>query len=104
VRTPPPFVAATACHSDSPAEHSGRGLMEYVRVCGSSGRTKHVPLFGPADGPPAVALHGLGGNTEQMLPALDAVAEHYGLRTDAIDLPHHCGSCTGLRLGVRGLA
>jgi pimeloyl-ACP methyl ester carboxylesterase len=67
--------------------------MECVRVRVSRGRTMHVTIFGPAGGPAAVALHGLGGNTEQMLPALEAVAEHYGLRTYAIDLPNHGRSC-----------
>ncbi len=67
--------------------------MEYLRVRVSRGRTMHVTILGPVGGPPAVALHGLGGNTEQMLPALDAVAEHYGLRTYAIDLPNHGRSC-----------
>ncbi|HEY4994278.1 MAG TPA: alpha/beta fold hydrolase [Nakamurella sp.] len=63
--------------------------MEYVRVPVSGGRTMHVTIFGPADGQPAVALHGLGGTTEQNLPALEAVATYYGLRTYAIDLPNH---------------
>jgi len=75
--------------------------MEYVRVRVSRGRTMHVTIFGPADGPPTVALHGLGGNTEQMLPALDAVAEHYGLRTYAIDLPNHGRSCKVGKLDFR---
>jgi pimeloyl-ACP methyl ester carboxylesterase len=65
----------------TPVEHKD------IQVSGS--RTMHVTIFGPADGPPAVALHGLGGNTEQLLPALAAVAEHYGLRTYAVDLPNH---------------
>lgn len=63
--------------------------MDYVRVPVSGGRTMHVTIFGPQDGAAAVALHGLGGSTEQNLPALEAVAEHYGLRTYAIDLPNH---------------
>jgi pimeloyl-ACP methyl ester carboxylesterase len=67
--------------------------MEHVGVRVSRGRIMCVTIFGPADGPSAVALHGLGGNTEQMLPALDAVAEHYRLRTYAIDLPNHGRSC-----------
>jgi pimeloyl-ACP methyl ester carboxylesterase len=54
----------------------------------------HVTIFGPADGLPTVALHGLGGSTEQNLPALTAVAERYGLRTYAIDLPNHGRSGT----------
>ncbi|MEP6561535.1 MAG: alpha/beta hydrolase [Nakamurella sp.] len=49
----------------------------------------HVTVFGPTDGLPTVALHGLGGSTEQNLPALEAVAEHYRLRIYAIDLPNH---------------
>jgi len=52
----------------------------------------HVTIVGPAVGRPAVALHGLGGSTEQNLPALEAVATHYGLRIHAIDLPNHCRS------------
>jgi pimeloyl-ACP methyl ester carboxylesterase len=63
--------------------------MKYLRVPVSGDRTMHVTIFGPASGPPAVALHGLGGSTEQNLPALEAVAEHYGLRIYAIDLPNH---------------
>ena len=43
----------------------------------------HVTIVGPAVGRPAVALHGLGGSTEQNLPALEAVATHYGLRIHA---------------------
>src|SRR5664279_6051014 len=66
--------------------------MEYVRVPVSGGRTMHVTIFGPTDGQPAVALHGLGGSTEQNLPALEAVATYYGLRIHAIDLPNHCRS------------
>jgi len=49
----------------------------------------HVTALGPRDGPATVALHGLGGSTEQNLPALAAVAEHYRLRIYAIDLPNH---------------
>ncbi len=49
----------------------------------------HVTVLGPTDGIPTVALHGLGGSTEQNLPALIAVAEFYGLRIYAIDLPNH---------------
>ena len=49
----------------------------------------HVTIVGPAVGRPAVALHGLGGSTEQNLPALEAVATCYGLRIHAIDLPNH---------------
>lgn len=49
----------------------------------------HVTVLGPADGAPSVALHGLGGSTEQNLPALDAMAAHYRLRIYAIDLPNH---------------
>ncbi len=63
--------------------------MEYVRVPVSGGRCMHVTVFGPLGGRPAVALHGLGGSTEQNVPALEAVAEYYGLRTYAIDLPNH---------------
>ena len=63
--------------------------MEYVRIPVSDGRTMHVTIFGPAAGQPAVALHGLGGSTEQNVPALDAVARYYGLRVYAIDLPNH---------------
>ena len=63
--------------------------MECVRVPVSGGRTMHVTIVGPAVGRPAVALHGLGGSTEQNLPALEAVATCYGLRIHAIDLPNH---------------
>lgn len=63
--------------------------MEYVRVPVSDGRTMHATILGPAAGRPAVALHGLGGSTEQNLPALEAVAVSYGLRIHAIDLPNH---------------
>ena len=49
----------------------------------------HVTIFGPEQGLPTVALHGLGGSTEQNLPALQAVAERYQLRTYAMDLPNH---------------
>src|ERR1700712_2923725 len=66
-----------------------QSLVEYRDVQVSRHRTMRVSIFGPVDGPPAVALHGLGGNTEQLLPALVAVAEHYGLRIHAIDLPNH---------------
>jgi pimeloyl-ACP methyl ester carboxylesterase len=54
----------------------------------------HVTILGPEDGLPTVALHGLGGSTEQNLPALAAVAERYRLRTYAIDLPNHGRSST----------
>ena len=63
----------------------------------------HVTVFGPTTGLPTVALHGLGGSTEQNLPALAAIAEHYHLRTYAIDLPNH-GRSSPVRLfefGVR---
>src|SRR4029077_7776577 len=79
---------------------NGQGLrvadcpLEFVRVPVSGGRTMHVTIFGPVDGLPTVALHGLGGSTKQNLPALEAVAERYGLRTYAIDLPNHGGSST----------
>jgi pimeloyl-ACP methyl ester carboxylesterase len=49
----------------------------------------HVTVLGPRDGPATIALHGLGGSTQQNLPALRAVAAHYGLRIYAIDLPNH---------------
>ena len=62
---------------------------QYLRVPVSGGRTMHVTVFGPAAGAPTVALHGLGGSTQQNMPALEAVAEHYGLRIYAIDLPNH---------------
>src|SRR6478735_11532181 len=68
--------------------------LEYLRVPVSGGRTMHVTIFGPKDGIPTVALHGLGGSTEQNLPALEAVAKNYGLRTYAIDLPNHGRSST----------
>ncbi|MET0863715.1 MAG: alpha/beta hydrolase [Nakamurella sp.] len=71
----------------TPARPDGR--TEYLRVPVSGGRTMHVTVFGPPDGPATVALHGLGGSTKQNLPALDAIAEHYGLRIHAIDLPNH---------------
>lgn len=57
----------------------------------------HVTVFGPERGLPTVALHGLGGSTEQNLPALQAIAEHYRLRTYAIDLPNH-GRSSPVRL------
>ena len=63
--------------------------VQYLRVPVSGGRIMHVTVFGPDDGLATVALHGLGGSTEQNLPALQAVAEHYRLRTYAIDLPGH---------------
>ncbi len=63
--------------------------MEYVRVPVSGGRTMHVTILGPADGQPTVALHGLGGSTEQNVPALETVAAYYRLRIYAIDLPNH---------------
>jgi len=62
---------------------------EYLRIPVSGGRTMHVTVLGPRDGPATIALHGLGGSTEQNLPALQAVAEHYRLRIYAIDLPNH---------------
>ena len=63
--------------------------LEYARVPISGNRTMHATIFGPSDGRTTVALHGLGGSTEQNLPALMAVAEYYGLRIYAIDLPNH---------------
>ncbi len=54
----------------------------------------HVTVFGPLTGIPTVALHGLGGSTEQNLPALTAAARRYGLRIHAIDLPNHGRSST----------
>jgi pimeloyl-ACP methyl ester carboxylesterase len=65
------------------------GPMEHVQVPVSGGRAMHVTILGPAGGPATVALHGLGGSTQQNLPALVAIAEHYGLRIYAIDLPNH---------------
>lgn len=67
--------------------------MQDVVVPISRGRTMHATIVGPADGQPAVALHGLGGSTEQNLPALEAMAGYYGLRIYAIDLPNHGRSC-----------
>lgn len=63
--------------------------LEYRHVPVSRGRSMRVTVFGPTDGRPTVALHGLGGSTEQNIPALVAVAQRYGLRTYAIDLPNH---------------
>ena len=63
--------------------------LEYVTVGISGNRTMHATIFGPVGGLATVALHGLGGSTEQNLPALIAVAEYYGLRIHAIDLPNH---------------
>ena len=60
----------------------------------SRGRTMHATVLGPVNGRPAVALHGLGGSTEQNLPALTAVSVRYALRTYAIDLPNHGRSGT----------
>ncbi|ACV76935.1 alpha/beta hydrolase fold protein [Nakamurella multipartita DSM 44233] len=60
----------------------------------SRGRRMHVTLVGPVDGRPTVALHGLGGRTEQNLPALTALSQRYGLRIYAIDLPNHGRSGT----------
>lgn len=54
----------------------------------------HVTVLGPVDGRTTVALHGLGGSTEQNIPALLAVAERYDLRIYAIDLPNHGRSGT----------
>src|SRR6478752_3869194 len=83
-------TAAAFAGQDPPAGQLNRKLlMEHVRVPVSGHRTMHVTVFGPLDGLPAVALHGLGGSTEQLLPALAAAAEHFGLRTYAIDLPNH---------------
>ena len=54
----------------------------------------HVTVFGPPAGTTTVALHGLGGSTEQNLPALTVAAQRYGLRVYAIDLPNHGRSGT----------
>ena len=54
----------------------------------------HVTTFGPPAGTTTVALHGLGGSTEQNLPALTVAAQRYGLRVYAIDLPNHGRSST----------
>jgi len=70
------------------------GPLAYLDVPVSRGRTMHVTVLGPADGRPAVALHGLGGSTEQNLPALTAMSQRYGLRTYAVDLPNHGRSGT----------
>ncbi len=51
---------------------------EYARIRISGDKTMHATIFGPTDGTTTVALHGLGGSTEQNLPALIAVAECYG--------------------------
>ncbi|MGS0688105.1 alpha/beta fold hydrolase [Nakamurella sp. GG22] len=67
--------------------------MQDVVVPISRGRTMHATIVGPVDGQPAVALHGLGGSTDQNLPALEAMAGYYGLRIYAIDLPNHGRSC-----------
>lgn len=68
--------------------------LEYRRVPVSGGRTMHVTIFGPQTGMTTVALHGLGGSTEQNLPALTVAAQRYGLRVYAIDLPNHGRSST----------
>lgn len=68
--------------------------LTYLHVAVSGGRTMHVTIFGPPAGIPTVALHGLGGSTEQNLPALTAAAHRYGLRIHAIDLPNHGRSGT----------
>jgi pimeloyl-ACP methyl ester carboxylesterase len=60
----------------------------------SRGRTMHVTILGPVNGRPTVALHGLGGSTDQNLPALTAVSLRYDLRIYAIDLPNHGRSGT----------
>ncbi len=78
----------TAGHGPAMTPPVGTPL-QYARVGVSGGRTMHVTIFGPEDGRTTVALHGLGGSTEQNLPALIAVAEYYELRTYAIDLPNH---------------
>jgi len=76
-----------------PTADSDRDL-EYLLVPVSGGRAMHVTVFGPAGGRPTVALHGLGGSTEANLPALQALAERYRLRTYAFDLPNHGRSST----------
>ena len=65
------------------------GGLERFRIPVSGGRTMHVTVLGPRDGLATIALHGLGGSTQQNLPALETVAAHYGLRIYAIDLPNH---------------
>lgn len=70
------------------------GLPATLDVPVSRGRTMHVTVLGPGNGRPTVALHGLGGSTEQNLPALTAMSLRYGLRTYAIDLPNHGRSGT----------
>jgi pimeloyl-ACP methyl ester carboxylesterase len=93
VWTSPLHFSTAVPLSGARAGQPGRDLIDCLWVPVSRGRTMHVTIFGPTAGPPAVALHGLGGNTEQMLPALEAVAQHYGLRIYAIDLPNHGRSC-----------
>jgi len=70
-------------------------------VAVSRGRTMHVTVLGPVDGRPTVALHGLGGSTEQNLPALTALSRRYELRIYAIDLPNHGRSGTVGRFHFR---
>jgi pimeloyl-ACP methyl ester carboxylesterase len=87
--TQPADVTAPAARCSGPDRP-----LRYLRVPVSDGRSLHVTVFGPADGLPTVALHGLGGSTEANLPALRAAAERYRLRTYAIDLPNHGRSGT----------
>jgi pimeloyl-ACP methyl ester carboxylesterase len=55
---------------------------EAVMVETSYGRT-FVRISGPADAPPLVLLHGVGGNSLQWLPNIEALSERY--RTYAVD-------------------
>ncbi len=54
-----------------------------TRLLATSYGKTYVRISGPTDAPPLVLLHGIGGNSLQWVPNIDALSRHY--RTYAID-------------------
>lgn len=54
-----------------------------TRQVGTSYGQTFVRISGPADAPPLVLLHGIGGNSLQWMPNIEALSRHF--RTYAVD-------------------
>jgi pyruvate dehydrogenase E2 component (dihydrolipoamide acetyltransferase) len=88
------FVAARA--AEGPAE--GDAAPEPARTVDAGGRRINVLSRGGGEGLPAVLLHGFGGDLDNFLFNVDALAE--GRTVHAMDLPAHGGSDVDVGAGT----